>query len=310
MLYDSRSAKSLIAKALYYINVNEYRLAVPHLKKALEYNPNSSSVVQILADLYSRAIPDTGKYLQYALKGLQLDIETNDSISKSYMYLALSNAFVQNGFTNEAKKYIDLSLDNNPENYYAPFLNVFIQYAQHQNIERATNALENEWKKDTTRLDIMQEVGKFYYFQEKYDRAFYYYDKFVKIKENNGLSMYPQENLKIGLVYDKMGLHESAEDFYKAYAEYCKNDQSIYQPASLAMKYLHEENPNLAIEQLKLFATKNNYQYWVLLFLEEDPLMKTLKSHPAYDEVIQKIRDRFWENHNELKKSLKDKNLL
>lgn len=76
------------------------------------------------------------------------------------------------------------------------------------------------------------------------------------------------------------------------------------------MKYLHEENPNLAIEQLKLFATKNNYQYWVLLFLEEDPLMKTLKSHPAYDEVIQKIRDRFWENHNELKKSLKDKNLL
>ncbi|QFZ55745.1 helix-turn-helix domain-containing protein [Oceanihabitans sp. IOP_32] len=310
LLYDSRSAKSLIAKALYYINVNEYRLAVPHLKKALEYNPNSSSVVQILADLYSRAIPDTGKYLQYALKGLQLDIETNDSISKSYMYLALSNAFVQNGFTNEAKKYIDLSLDNNPENYYAPFLNVFIQYAQHQNIERATNALENEWKKDTTRLDIMQEVGKFYYFQEKYDRAFYYYDKFVKIKENNGLSMYPQENLKIGLVYDKMGLHESAEDFYKAYAEYCKNDQSIYQPASLAMKYLHEENPNLAIEQLKLFATKNNYQYWVLLFLEEDPLMKTLKSHPAYDEVIQKIRDRFWENHNELKKSLKDKNLL
>lgn len=310
LLYDSRSAKSLIAKALYYINVNEYRLAVPHLKKALEYNPNSSSVVQILADLYSRAIPDTGKYLQYALKGLQLDIETNDSISKSYMYLALSNAFVQNGFTNEAKKYIDLSLDNNPENYYAPFLNVFIQYAQHQNIERATNALENEWKKDTTRLDIMQEVAKFYYFQEKYDRAFYYYDKFVKIKENNGLSMYPQENLKIGLVYDKMGLHESAEDFYKAYAEYCKNDQSIYQPASLAMKYLHEENPNLAIEQLKLFATKNNYQYWVLLFLEEDPLMKTLKSHPAYDEVIQKIRDRFWENHNELKKSLKDKNLL
>lgn len=310
LLYDSKSAKSLIAKALYYINSNEFRLAVPHLEKALEYNPNSSSVVQILADLYSRAIPDTGKYLQYALKGLQIDIEANDSINKSYMYLALSNAFIQNGFTEEAQKYIDLSLDNNPENYYAPYLKVFIQYAQHQNMERATDALVKEWKKDTTRLDIMQEVAKFYYFQEKYDSAFYYYDKFEKIKESNGLNMYPQENLKIGLVFDKMGLQDKAKDFYKAYAEYCKNDQSIYQPASLAMKYLHEGNHNRAIEQLKLFATKNNYQYWILLFIEEDPLMKTLKSHPEYDEVIQKIKDRFWENHKQLEKSLKDKNLL
>jgi hypothetical protein len=107
-----------------------------------------------------------------------------------------------------------------------------------------------------------------------------------------------------------MGLQDKAKDFYKAYAEYCKNDQSIYQPASLAMKYLHEGNYNQAIEQLKLFATKNNYQYWILLFIEEDPLMKTLKSHPEYDEVIQKIKDRFWENHKQLEKSLKDKNLL
>ncbi|WP_178988708.1 helix-turn-helix domain-containing protein [Winogradskyella schleiferi] len=310
LLYDSKSAESLIAKALYYININEFRLAIPHLEKALDYNPNASSVVQILADLYSRAIPDTGKYLEYALKGLQLDIEANDSISKSYMYLALSNAFVQNGFTEEAQKYIKLALDHNPQNYYVPFLNVFIQYTQHQNMEKTTEALLKEWKKDTTRLDIMQEVAKFYYFQEKYDSAFYYYNKFEKIKKKNGLNMYPQENLKIGLVYDKMGFHDKAEDYYKAYAEYCENDQSIYQPASLAIKYLHDEKPDLAIEQLKLFATKTNYQYWILLFLEEDPLMKSLKSHPDYEAVIQKINDRFWDNHNQLKTSLEDKRLI
>jgi tetratricopeptide (TPR) repeat protein len=96
------------------MNINEFRLAIPHLEKALEYNPNASSVVQMLADLYSRAIPDTGKYLKYALIGLQLDIEANDSITKSYMYLALSNAFIQNGFTDKALEYIDLSLDYNP----------------------------------------------------------------------------------------------------------------------------------------------------------------------------------------------------
>lgn len=310
LLYDSKSAESLIAKALYYININEFRLAVPHLEKALEYNPNSSSVVQILADLYSRVIPDTGKYLKYALMGLQLDIEANDSITKSYMYLALSNAFVQNGFVDQAHKYINLSLNYNPDNNYAPYLKIFIKYAKDQNMEKATNSLVKEWQKDTTRIDIMQEVAKFYYFQENYDRAFYYYNKFITIKKKNDLNIYPQENLKIGIVYEKMGLIKQAEEFYNAYSTYCENDQSIYQPASLAMKYLQEKKPNLAIKQLKIFATKNNYQYWILLFLEKDPLMKTLKNHPEYDDVIKKINDRFWENHIQLKKLLKEKELI
>ena len=116
MLYDSTSELSLIAKALYYINANEYRLAIPYLEKALDYNPNASSVVLILSDLYARVVPDTNKYLTYALKGIKLNVEANDSISKSFIYLNLSNALVQNGFAKEALKYIEESLNYNTEN--------------------------------------------------------------------------------------------------------------------------------------------------------------------------------------------------
>ncbi|MCZ4318377.1 helix-turn-helix domain-containing protein [Aequorivita viscosa] len=310
LLYDPKSAESLIAKALYYMDINEFRYAIPHLEKALEYNPNSSAVVNMLSSLYANTIPNTAKSLEYALKGVQLDIAANDSIGKSYIYLNLSNAFIQNGFTDEALKYINLALDYNPKNYYAPYLKIYIQYAKHENLDKTRNLLIKEWKKDTTRLDIMQEVAKLYYFQQKYDSAFYYYKKFVKVKEENGLNIYPQEDLKIGMVFEKMGMKKRAEDFYKTYAAYCESDQSIYQPASLAMKYLHENKPDLAIEQLKLFASKNNYQYWILLFLEKDPLMKTLKNHPEYEVVVQKIKARFWENNRQLKKSLKEKGLI
>ena len=165
-------------------------------------------------------------------------------------------------------------------------------------------------EKSTTRLDIMQEVAKFYYFQEKYDSAYYYYEKFVKLKKKNGLDIYPQEDLKIAIVFEKMGLNVQATDFYSAYSKYCENDQSIYQSASLASKYVHEGKYDLAIKQLKIFASKNNYQYWILLFIEKDPLMKLLKNHPEFDETIQKIEDRFWENQTQLKKSLEDKGLI
>jgi len=167
-----------------------------------------------------------------------------------------------------------------------------------------------EWEKDTTRLDIMQEVAKTYYYQEKYDSAFHYFEKFVGARDRYGLNIYPQEDVKIAWVYRKKGLDAEAAKFFSAYAEYCEKDQSIYKSASMAVKYAYEGENDKAIEQLKVFATQDNYQYWILLFMELDPIMKPLKSHPEFDGVIQKIEDRFWEKQKKLKKVLENKGLL
>ena len=310
LLYNAKSAESLIAKALYYMQIKEYRLALPHLEKALEYNPNSSSVVQMLASLYSNEIPNTEKYLTYALKGIQLDIAAYDSITKSYIYLNLSNAFIQNGFVDEATTYINRSLDYNPDNYYSPMLKAYILFAKDGNIKQTQKLLLKEWNKDTARLDILQEVAKFHYYAEEYDSAFYYYEKFVKARERNGLDIYPQEDVKIALVYKKKGLDEKAAKFFDAYAGYCENDQSIYKSVSMAVKYCYEGKYDKAIEQLKIFATQDNYQYWVLLFLKKEPLLKPLKNHPEFEGVIQKIETRFWKKHEILEKQLENKGLV
>ncbi len=310
LLYDSKSDISLIAKALYYMYNEEYRLALPHLEKALEYNPNSSAVIQVLSILYSTYIPDTAKHLKYALMGVRLDIAANDSTAKSYIYLGLSNALIQNGFTEEALIHINKSLDYDPNNYYAPYLKILILFAKEGDIEYSTKLLEQEWQKDTTRLDILQEVGNFYYHQEQYDSAYFYFKKFVRAKEKGGLEIYPHNDIKIGMVYKEMGLDEQAADFLTSYAKYCETDQSIYKSASMAAKYVYEGENQKAIEQFKVFATQDNYQYWMLLFLERDPLIKRLKSHPEYEETIQKIKDRFWENQARLRKSLEEEGLI
>lgn len=310
LLYDSKSAQSLMAKALYYMSIADYNSALPHLEKALEYNPNSSSVIQFLSNIYSQAIPNTSKHLEYALKGIQIDLAAKDSISKSYIYLQLSNALVQTGFTEEAEKYINLSMAYYLDNEYGPILKTFIQLSQDQNISKATSKLVRIWESDTTRMDILQEVAKFYYFQEKYDSSYYYYEKFIEVKTLNKLDFYPQEDLKIGIVYNKMGLVDQAESFYYSYAEYCKNDKSIYQPVSMAVKYVHEGNTNLAINHLKEFSTKDNIQYWFLLFFDKDPLLKSFKNHPEVREIMKDIETEFWENQAQLEESLKELALL
>ncbi|WP_274824098.1 helix-turn-helix domain-containing protein [Maribacter polysaccharolyticus] len=310
LLYDSKNDVSLISKALYYMHTEEYRLALPHLEKALEYNPNSADVVQVLSILYNSYIPDTAKYLKYALMGIQLNIASNDSVSKSYIYLNLSNALAQTGFTDEAFTYINKSLDYDPGNYYAPYLKIYIQYAKDRDMEKVKKSLLEVLEKDSTRLDILQEVGKMYYFQEDFENAFKYYERFVAIRKKQNLSIYPHEDGKIGMVYEKMGLDEQASELFKAYADYCERDESIYKNASMALKYAYEGKIDQGMEQLKIFALQDHYQYWILLFLEKDPLIDPLKKHPEYKKTIQKIKDRFWDNQAKLKKSLEEQGLI
>ncbi len=309
LLYDSKSAESLIAKAFYYIQIKEYKLALPHLEKALEYNPNSNLAVQMLADFYFRLIPNSNKFLEYALKGVQLNVAANDSVTQSYIDLQLSNALMSSGFVDEAYKYINMSLEYNAENYYAPHLKAFILFARDGNIERTRNLLIKEWKKDTTRLDILQDVAKLYYVQENYDSAYFYFKKFVKARKNNDLDVYMQENAKIALVYKRMGLLKEAENFFSEYSEYCEEDQSIYRSFNMAVKYAYEGKIDQAIEQLRIFSEVENYQYWFLLF-EDEPLLKPLKGHPEFESIMQKIKDRFWENQARLKESLKEGGLI
>ncbi|MEQ9308514.1 MAG: helix-turn-helix domain-containing protein [Balneolaceae bacterium] len=310
MLYDSKSDISLLAKALYYMHTEEYRLALPHLEKALEYNPNSFAVLQTLSEFYAGVIPNTAKYLEYALMSLQINSAGIDSTSKSYQYLSLSNAFVQSGFVDEALVYINKSLEHDPNNYYAPYVKAYVLYARDKDIKQTKNILLREWNKDTTRLDILQEVAKLYYYEENYDSAFFYYEKFTTAREAGGLDMYPQEDIKIGVTYEKVGRDDEAAKYFESYAAYCERDQSIYKAASTAVKYAYEGEYDQAIDQLQIFATQENFQYWILLFMDKDPIMKPLSTHPEFDEVMQKIEDQFWKNHNELRKSLEEKGLI
>ena len=310
LLYDPTSDESLLAKALYYMHMGDFRLALPHLEKALEYNPNSSAVIQTLSDYYARIIPNTAKYLEYALMGLQISSTGNDSTSKSYLYLHLANAFAQSGFVDEAIEYINLSIEYDPQNYYSPYVRAYILYARDNDIEQTKKILLKEWSKDTTRLDILQEIAKIYYYQENYEQAFFYYQKFVKAQEEQGIEIYPQEDIKIGVTFEKMGMTEKAEAYFRSYAEYCERDESIYKAASTAVLYAHRKEYDKAIEQLNIFAAQDHFQYWILLFMDKDPLMKPLQGNPGFEEVMQKIEDRFWENHDRLSASLEEKGLI
>lgn len=307
---DSKIPQSLIAKALIYMNTGEAEKAVPYLERALKYNPNSPMIINFFSDLYANHIPDTEKYLEYALMGTRIDIAGHDSSEVSFIFMHLSNAFIQSGFLSEAILYIDKALEYDPENTYAQYVKPFILFARDQDLDQMIAALVEVVNKDMSRFDILQEVGKIYYYKRDFENAYTYYKKFLEIKEALNLDVYRYENAKIGFVMSEMGFKEQADLLFNDYWDYAENNRSSAREISLAMYYSHQNDTENALKHLKLYSMEDDFNYWILLFLGIDPLVDPIKDHPEYKAIFNEMEKKFWERHDVLKASLKRKGLI
>jgi len=310
LFFDAKLPQSLIAKALFYMNTHEYRLAVTYFEKSLEYNPNYDLAFAFLVNIYANYLPDTEKYLEYALKGITVDIASYDSVTTSFMYLHISNAFIQSGFTDEAEKYINKSLAYDPHNLYAEYVKAFILYAINKDLSKTRDLLLQALAKDSTRFDIMQEIGKISYFMRDYEHAYQYYAKFTEIRSALNLDIYRVEDLKIAMVMTKMGHKEDAEKYAGDFQDFAENDPTIYKNANLAMLYAYKGDTKKALEHMNLFSQQDNYHYWILLFYPLDPVMDNLKELPEFKKTFGEIEAKFQHYHEHLKTSLEEKDLL
>jgi TolB-like protein/AraC-like DNA-binding protein len=307
MLFDPKLSTSLVAKALFYMHQKEYQTAVPYFEKALEYEPNSALVVNFLSDLYNNYIPNTGKYLQYALKGVRLDV--SDSSSMSYNYLHLSNAFIQSGFVNEAYVNIEKSLAYNPDNFYSRWVRSFIVFARDKDIRKTKRMLMEELEKDSARIVMLEEVGKICFLMRDYDSAYIYYKEFLERQDRGQLEVFRHEYLRIALLLAKKGELEKSNALMKNFKEFAEQDRSIYKNLFLASYYANAGDKAKAIELMRLFAKEDNYQYWVLL-MKDDPEVDPIRDMPEFKKLMQQIETKFWNRNKEIRKSLEEQGLL
>lgn len=306
ILLDAGLAESQFAKGLAYMHSERHAQAIPYFEKALEYSPNALQIHNFLSDIYTSYIPDTGKYLRHALRGIKATVAGQDSITASYSYLHLSNALVQTGFIREAEEYIQKSLALNPENLYSAYLYAYIRLAGHSDLSRTKRELIELWRRDTTRLDILQEIAKLCYTRREYKEAWAWYERFVKNKQKYALNIYPGEDLKIAYVLEQLGQQDRADSLYGTYREFMEQDESVYTDLIKSAHYAAHGNVDKGMEHLKAFTKQRAYIYWVILFMPEDPIMNQLAEHPDYEETMRAITENFWAQHRETRKMLEE----
>ena len=79
----------MMAKSYYYKQVKQYELSVEYLLKVLDYYPNSGWASNALAEIYTWYLPDTRKYLQYALLAKKVNVDYHPGAIKYYKEIGI-----------------------------------------------------------------------------------------------------------------------------------------------------------------------------------------------------------------------------
>lgn len=306
---DLSLPESQIAKGLAFAHQRDFESAIPYLEKAWELNPNTALSLHFLTEFYSIHVPDPSKYLEYALLKVRVDKELLDSNTTAFNYFHLANAYLQCGFLNEAQQYMDKSLAFNPNGFFSGYVKILVQFAKTRDIPRTRQRLLEKLRKDTTRFDIMQEIGRMYFLERDYERAYPYYKKLNETREFLHLDLYKEENLRIARVFAKKGLTQEADALMKSFKQCADNNRSVYKDALLSMYYANTGDNTKALDYLKRFAQKDNYMYWILL-MEIDPEADSIMNHPDFKKAMRDIEKTFWEDHKKIQERLKRKGLI
>ena len=305
ILYDARSSESMIAKALSFAEKHQYELSIPYFEKALEYDPHSGLVLHFLTEFYNIHVPHPPKYLEYAIRKVKVD-KGSDSATVSFGYFHLSNALLQNGFLDEALKYNEKSLQFDPKNFFAGYVNDYILYARDRDPKKAGERLRKRWKKATTRFDILQEVGKMNFIQRDYAAAASCYDSSMATMKMFGLDIFQHEYLRFGVAYVLAGQKEKGEDYVRRFKDYADHNQTMYKDLHLAMYYSYKGEEDKAMELFKRFTKEqDNFLYWLLL-IPTDPIADNLKKHAKFDATMKEIERKYWKKHEEMKEKWED----
>jgi TolB-like protein/AraC-like DNA-binding protein len=308
LLYAPKSDASLIVKALDYANKKQFKQAVPYFEKALEYNPNSGLVLHFLNEFYSMHVPNPVKHLEIALRRVKTDVPMLDSNTTAFNYFHLSNALFENGFLDEAAVYINKSMTYNPNGFFTAYFRVYVLTMRDKNLTRTKAMMLEVLKKDTSRFDIVQEAGKICFMMRDYGEAFKYYNWFAKSRDRMHLNLYQFENLRLAIVYEKMGLKPQAEKFVASFKDYADNDLTVYKNLHLAAYWSYRGDERRALDHLKLFANEKTITYAVTC-LGDDPLFDQLSASTEFKSIMADIKATFNKTHDNLAEMLKEQGL-
>ncbi|MEN8117892.1 MAG: helix-turn-helix domain-containing protein [Bacteroidota bacterium] len=305
--YDSQLDLSLIAKALYYYNEEDYKEALQYLELALENSPNSILAIRYLSNTYDR-LGESEKFIEYSLMAISLSgAEINGSLE--YDYLQLAKAFRNFGFFNEALKYLDKTIDINPDYNRAKLLKSQL-VMDLRDYEKAKEILTDlSIKSDDSFESSLPFLCTINYLLRDYAEAQKYYEIVDEIIEKTNGKDYGWSSGRRAIVCRELGENDKAEEHINKYYEFAQTLVIKRKSYRLLGYYSFKGDTAKAIEQMNIIS-QYSYLYYHICLFEDAPLYDNVRNLPEFQKMVQELKTNFNQTHERIKASLEEKELL
>lgn len=311
--FNDQLEEAYLLRGEYFLNAaGDPVKARTEFNKALEINPNYVPAYRELALIAVILEDDHIKGLQYLQKALQLE----HGPELGLLLNILSIGYGRLGFNHLAREYLDekLKLDHDTIPYNQGM--AFIEITE-GNIKGDIEYHKKNLAIDPTYFPAYMNLVESYTWTGDFNRARNYLDMALEFK-NNQDQFELWEIHRIGHVYWHFREFEKADSCFNLQIEVCQKSiqlKRLYFNTNrayydLAAVYCFLGNRNLAYAYLDKLNEISFFPYWILSYLEMDPLLEPIRQEERFRNFLLTARMKFQREHDRVKKWLEENEVI
>ena len=312
LLLDKSNAEAYYVKGNIYLKRNKRTKAIKEFNKAIEVDPNYYQGYLALG--YLNMYYDPVKAFQNHFKAMQLhrgkDLPNLLFSAGGYCFGA--------GFKDYALQYYKDAFEIMQDSIGHLFM-IGVTEAAYGEFEKAETTLLKAYQADTSRANILKELGMVSCNLKKYQNSIIYLEKYLKMIEKLNYQD-PNTLHYLAFAKQKCGYTEEAKElFYKqieitnrllADDENINENNDYNKYVDLVGIYSALGEKDKAIEYLRMLNKMKWYHIWMVTLLQNHQIFDNLRNDPEFIQLSTEIIMKYQRGHDQVKDWLEDNELF
>jgi tetratricopeptide (TPR) repeat protein len=308
LYFDNKLPEAYYIRGMYYSERGINARAIEEFDKTIQYNPNYWPAYFGKGNIYSLDAD-----LVNAIENGQKAASFYHGSGLSEVLRSISSSFGMAGFFELANTYNinALKLESDSIKYYLS-LSVF-----ENNIQKSIDFLQKAYSIDSTDITTIAFLGFNYsLLTGQLKESMKFCKKYLKILKAHGITIVNNIH-RIGYVYWKNGIKDSADYYFNKQIEICNNAIRLGRPYGIFMAYYDlagiyafKGNKIMAYQNLKIFNQIRKASSMWVWYLKHDPLFDNIRDETEFQQIVKDVEAKYQAEHEKVRKWLEENGML
>ena len=235
--------------------------------------------------------------------------------SLQYLLLQLWRTYLDMGFTEEAKHYMQESFTLGKDSAFIYGSMAWYEYAV-GNYPVAADYMDKCIKLDSAYLEFLG-WHEIYINAGEDEKAYLTYKKLLELHKNS-LELQIHTTHRIAFAFWKAGKSQEAEHYFNEQIKYCEESIKLnrqfaiekHAHYNLAAIYAFLGDKEKAYSYLEEFEQKDIIAFWEFIFIKNDRLFENLRGEERYERFLHTIESNYLAEYSRVRLKLEELDLL